>query len=87
MDTGVIGVHVAASLPVVAVHVTTHQSKPLCRFLLRVQAPGLPDVWGDEFEALYEKYEAEGRARKTMPAQELWSAILSAQVRPYISPI
>jgi len=70
------------SRPNITVHVATHRS-----ILALVQAPGLPDVWGDEFEALYEKYEAEGRARKTMPAQELWSAILSAQVRPYISPI
>ena len=44
------------------------------------EAKGLPDVWGPEFEALYEKYEAEGKARRVMPAQELWSAILSAQV-------
>jgi ribonucleotide reductase alpha subunit len=40
----------------------------------------LPDVWGDEFEALYEKYEKEGKARKTMPAQDLWFSILTAQV-------
>ena len=30
------------------------------------EAPGMADVWGDEFEALYEKYEKEGRARKTI---------------------
>ena len=33
------------------------------------EAKGLPDVWGAEFEALYEKYEAEGKARRVMPAQ------------------
>ena len=44
------------------------------------EAKGLPDVWGDEFEALYEKYEKEGKARKTMPAQDLWFQILTAQV-------
>jgi hypothetical protein len=44
------------------------------------EAKGLPDVWGDEFEALYEKYEKEGKARKTMPAQDLWFSILTAQV-------
>ena len=44
------------------------------------EAPGLADCWGDEHEALFEKYEKEGRARKTMPAQELWFAILSSQV-------
>ncbi|KAG6332002.1 hypothetical protein ID866_7087 [Astraeus odoratus] len=44
------------------------------------EAPGLPDCWGEEFEALYEKYEKEGRARRTVPAQKLWYAILEAQV-------
>jgi ribonucleoside-diphosphate reductase subunit M1 len=44
------------------------------------EAPGLADVWGDEFEALYEKYEnTPGLARETMPAQKLWFAILEAQ--------
>ncbi|KAJ7780725.1 ribonucleotide reductase alpha subunit [Mycena maculata] len=44
------------------------------------EAPGLHEVYGDEFEALYEKYEKEGRARKSIPAQKLWYAILEAQV-------
>jgi len=44
------------------------------------EAPGLHEVWGDEFEALFVKYEKEGRARKTIPAQKLWYAILEAQV-------
>jgi len=51
------------------------------------EAPGLADCWGKEFEALYEKYEKEGRARKTVKAQELWFAILDAQVEtgtPYL---
>jgi len=51
------------------------------------EAPGLADCWGKEFEALYEKYEAEGRARRTVKAQELWFAILDAQVEtgtPYL---
>jgi ribonucleotide reductase alpha subunit len=51
------------------------------------ECPGLPDVWGEEFEALYEKYESEGKARRTMPAQDLWFAILSSQVEtgtPYM---
>jgi ribonucleoside-diphosphate reductase subunit M1 len=51
------------------------------------EAKGLADVWGDEFEALYAKHEAAGLARKTMPAQELWFAILSSQVEtgtPYM---
>jgi ribonucleoside-diphosphate reductase alpha chain len=51
------------------------------------EAPGLADCWGAEFEALYERYEQEGRARKTVKAQELWFAILDAQVEtgtPYL---
>ncbi|KAL0578783.1 ribonucleotide-diphosphate reductase subunit rnr1 [Marasmius crinis-equi] len=44
------------------------------------EAPGLHEVYGDEFEALYERYEKEGRARETIPAQKLWYAILEAQV-------
>ncbi|KAI5248593.1 hypothetical protein E4T43_01269 [Aureobasidium subglaciale] len=43
------------------------------------ECPGLADVYGDEFEALYEKYEREGRGRDTIRAQKLWYAILEAQ--------
>lgn len=43
------------------------------------EAPGLADVYGDEFEALYERYVQEGRGRKTIKAQKLWYAILEAQ--------
>ena len=51
------------------------------------EAPGLADVWGAEFKALYEKYEAEGKARKTIEAQKLWFKILDSQIEtgtPYI---
>lgn len=51
------------------------------------EAPGLYDTYGGEFEALYHKYEQEGRARKTVKAQELWFAILESQIEtgtPYI---
>jgi len=44
------------------------------------EAPGMADVHGAEFEALYEKYEKEGRQRRTIPAQKLWYAILEAQI-------
>lgn len=44
------------------------------------EAPGLADVCGDEFKALYERYEKEGRARKTIRAQALWFAILESQM-------
>jgi ribonucleoside-diphosphate reductase subunit M1 len=39
----------------------------------------LQDVWGDAFVSLYEQYEQQGRARQTLKAQKLWSAILEAQ--------
>lgn len=51
------------------------------------ECPGLADVWGADFEALYEKYEREGRARRVVRAQKLWNAILEAQVEtgtPYM---
>jgi ribonucleoside-diphosphate reductase alpha subunit len=51
------------------------------------EAPGLDDVWGAEFEALYLKYEAEGRGRKKINAQKLWFQILDAQIEtgtPYL---
>ncbi|GAA4831889.1 ribonucleoside-diphosphate reductase subunit alpha [Algivirga pacifica] len=51
------------------------------------EAPGLDNSYGKEFEMLYQKYEKEGRARRTINAQELWFAILEAQVEtgtPYI---
>lgn len=51
------------------------------------EAPGLADVYGEEFEALYARYEAEGRGRETVRAQKLWYAILEAQTEtgnPYM---
>lgn len=51
------------------------------------EAPGLGDLWGAEFEARFVQYESEGRARRTVPAQELWLAVLSSQVEtgtPYM---
>tara|TARA_B110000483_G_scaffold232858_1_gene300971 strand:- start:63 stop:1808 length:1746 start_codon:yes stop_codon:yes gene_type:complete len=51
------------------------------------ECPGLADCHGAEFEALYTRYEEEGRARKTIKAQELWFAILESQIEtgtPYI---
>ncbi|KZT11824.1 ribonucleotide reductase alpha subunit [Laetiporus sulphureus 93-53] len=44
------------------------------------EAPGLHEVWGEEFERLYEQYEREGRARRTIDAHKLWFAILDAQI-------
>ena len=51
------------------------------------EAPGLCDTYGGEFEALYHKYEQEGRARKVVRAQEIWSAIIESQIEtgtPYM---
>ena len=51
------------------------------------EAPGLADCHGAEFEALYEKYERENRARKVIKAQELWFEILESQTEtgtPYM---
>jgi ribonucleoside-diphosphate reductase alpha chain len=51
------------------------------------EAPGLADVCGDEFKALYEKYEAEGRGRKQVDAQKLWFKVLDSQIEtgtPYL---
>jgi ribonucleoside-diphosphate reductase alpha chain len=51
------------------------------------EAPGLSECWGAEFEKLYTQYEAEGRARKTIKAQDLWFAILESQIEtgtPYM---
>lgn len=51
------------------------------------EAPGLHECYGEEFESLYIRYEEEGRARKTVKAQELWFAVLEAQIEtgtPYL---
>ena len=51
------------------------------------EAPGLADVYGKEYEDLYTRYEAEGRARKTVSAQKLWFQILDTQMEtgtPYL---
>lgn len=43
------------------------------------KAPGLSDVYGEEFERLYTKYEEEGLATKTIPASDIWKAIIKSQ--------
>jgi len=48
---------------------------------------GLSDVYGEEFDKLYESYEAQGLGEKTIKARELWKAIIEAQIetgQPYI---
>ena len=51
------------------------------------EAPGLADVWGPAFQALYERYEEEGRGRKQVDARKLWKRILDSQIEtgtPYL---
>ena len=51
------------------------------------ECPGLSDVHSAEFEALYTKYEDEGKGRKTIKAQDLWFKILESQIEtgtPYM---
>jgi len=48
---------------------------------------GLMDLWGEKFEELYTRMEAEGRGRKTVKAQHLWFRILESQMEtgtPYM---
>ena len=51
------------------------------------EAPGLADTCGPAFKELYERYEKEGKARKSVRAQTLWFAILESQTEtgvPYM---
>ena len=51
------------------------------------ECPGLQDAYGAEFQKLYESYEAEGRARKTIPARTIWDKIVESQIEtgtPYM---
>jgi ribonucleoside-diphosphate reductase alpha chain len=51
------------------------------------ECPGLSDVHSEAFEALYTKYEAEGKGRKSIKARELWEKILESQIEtgtPYM---
>jgi ribonucleoside-diphosphate reductase alpha chain len=51
------------------------------------ECPHLYDTYGDEFEKLYEGYEAVGKGRKTIKARELWEKILESQIEtgtPYM---
>ena len=51
------------------------------------ECPGLYDTYGEEFEKLYEKYEAEGKGRRTIKAREVWEKIMESQIEtgtPYM---
>lgn len=51
------------------------------------ECPGLSDTYGEEFEKLYMSYEAAGKGRKTIKAQDLWFKVLESQIEtgtPYM---
>jgi ribonucleoside-diphosphate reductase alpha subunit len=51
------------------------------------ECPGLSDTFGADFEALYTQYEAEGKGRRTIKAQDLWFKVLESQIEtgtPYM---
>jgi ribonucleoside-diphosphate reductase alpha chain len=51
------------------------------------ECPRLDDVWGEEFESLYEHYERKKMYRRQVPAKKLWQMILDAQIQtgtPYL---
>lgn len=51
------------------------------------ECPGLSDTYGKEFEALYTRYEREGKGRKTIKAQDLWFKVMESQIEtgtPYM---
>jgi ribonucleoside-diphosphate reductase alpha subunit len=51
------------------------------------ECPGLSDIYGENFVQLYETYESQGKARKTVNARDLWFKILDAQMEtgtPYL---
>jgi len=51
------------------------------------ECKGLQDTYGADFEALYTKYESEGKYIKQVPAQKVWFKILESQIesgQPYL---
>jgi len=51
------------------------------------ECPGLPDVYGEQFNELYRTYVAQGRYKKKVRAREIWDAVLKSQVEtgtPYM---
>lgn len=51
------------------------------------KCPGLSDCYGEEFNALYKKYESEGKMNKRIKARDLWYKILDSQMEtgtPYL---
>ena len=51
------------------------------------RCPGLPNVYGEEFNDLYNKYVSDGKFEKKIKARDLWEAIIASQIEhgmPYI---
>jgi ribonucleoside-diphosphate reductase alpha subunit len=51
------------------------------------ESPGLPDVYGQEFNELYRTYVAQGRFKKVVKARTIWDAMLKSQIEtgtPYM---
>jgi len=51
------------------------------------ECPGLSNVWGQEFEDLYTKYESQNKGRKTLKASKIWQLVLESQIQtgtPYL---
>lgn len=63
------------------------QEKGMWSLMCPDECPHLHESYGEAFEELYMKYEADGRFRRQIKAQDLWSAILKSQIEtgtPYI---
>jgi ribonucleoside-diphosphate reductase alpha chain len=51
------------------------------------ECPGLQDVYGDDFKAMFEDFERRGLARETVPARTVWDKIVESQIEtgtPYM---
>jgi ribonucleoside-diphosphate reductase alpha subunit len=51
------------------------------------ECPGLPDVYGEQFNELYRMYVAQGRFKKAVKARTIWDAMLKSQIEtgtPYM---
>eukprot|EP00966_Prymnesium_polylepis_P232605 5379643-Prymnesium_polylepis.1 len=51
-------------------------------------APGLSDVFGKEYDDLYDRYVSKGKFRKKIMAQELWNKVFTNQIEtgtPYMT--
>jgi len=56
-------------------------------FMCPDECPGLSDVYGDEFETLYVKYENAGKGKQRMLARDVWFRVLDSQMEtgtPYL---